>query len=402
MEMLQNAGWTVVDALPRSFQPEKTAAALEVFADAAQKMGLSSENLKTDLSPLQWVIRAVNGPAAPPITVAALGMKKVAGVTDARIDHPMEALSSRVSTRVTWGAGTVQIPQDWHPGVLVLHRQFFDQPAFVDAIEDRISKGWVVVSEIDDDPRHWPQFGAAAFRAFRGVHAVTVSTEPLARLIREWNPNVEIFPNAISYLPEIPPTTPKHSAGLRVFFGALNRQNDWAVISEPLMKALKDRASKLDMVVVHDRAFFDNLPEMKKSFHETLPFDEYMTLLSSCDMALLPLSDTPFNRLKSDLKFIECCSAGVVPICSPVVYGDNSAHRDLAVFADTPEAWGDLIRRLTDDFGEIAHRRSIARNYVTRQRMHAQDAARREAVFRSLIERRDDLEGQRQQRLSGM
>lgn len=401
VEMLQGAGWTVVDAFPRSFQPEKTAAALDVFAEAARKLGISGDELRTELAPLQWVIRAVNGPAPAPITIAALGMKKVGGVTEARIDHPMEAVSSRVSVRGTWGSGTVDVPRGWAPGVLILHRQFMDQPEFVAAIEKRIANGWLIVSEIDDDPHHWPQFEAARFRAFRGVHAVSVSTEPLAQLIRQWNPNVEILPNAISYLPDTPAATPKQGDRLRLFFGALNREADWGAVKGPLMQALADCESRLEVVVVHDRGFFDALPDgVAKTFHQTLPFADYMRLLASCDVALLPLADTPFNRLKSDLKFIECCAAGVVPLCSPLLYGDVPTHHEIGVFAEEPEAWGEALRTLINDPSEIARRRRLARDYVVRDRMHSGQAARREAVFRDLMSRRADLEAQRQLRLS--
>lgn len=348
-----------------------------------------------------WIVRAVSGPCPTPITVAALGMRKVAGVTDARIDHPLRALASRPSVRAAWGAGGVEVPGHWSPGVLILHRQFLDGAGFVSAIEKRIEAGWVVVSEIDDDPRHWPQYAKADYRAFRGVHAVSVSTEPLARLIRRWNPHVRIFPNAAPYLPSIAPTTPKSGNRIRVFFGALNREKDWAGIMRGLERVATEMADAVEFVVVHDHAFFNALPDVSKAFSETLAYDDYLALLATCDIALLPLNDSPFNRLKSDLKFIECCAAGVVPICSPTVYWAEARHRDIASFAETPKDWVRALRALAKDPAELARRRGLALDYVRSRRMHSDQAEGREGVFRSLLADREVLEADRKARLGG-
>lgn len=346
------------------------------------------------------VIRAIIGMDPTPITVAALGMRKFAGVTEARIDHPMSAIASLPLVRATWGAGGVQVPGGWAPGVLILHRQFMDGAGFVDAIEKRIAAGWVVVSEIDDDPRHWPQFGKAGYRAFRGVHAVSVSTEPLAKMIRRLNPHVRIFPNAVPYLPVVGLGPPKNGRRVRVFFGAINREKDWAGIVRGLEKVALELADNIEFVVVHDRTFFDALPDVAKSFTETLPYDDYLALMATCDIALLPLNDTPFNRLKSDIKFIECCAAGVVPICSGPLYAENPRHREIGVFAETPKDWIRALRALAHDPEDLARRRGLALDYVRTERMHADQAALRETTYRALIADRDMLERDRKARLA--
>ena len=352
-------------------------------------------------APSATIIRAVNGEGQPAITVAALGMRKVAGVTDARIDHPMAALASHPLVRAAWGAGGVEVPSRWSPGVLILHRQFLDGAGFIDAIEKRIAAGWVIVSEIDDDPRHWPQYAKAGYRAFRGVHAVSVSTEPLARMIRRWNPHVIVFPNAAPYLPPVEPGTPKSGHRLRVFFGALNREKDWAGIVRALEKVALELADRIEFVVVHDRTFFDALPDAPKSFTETLPYDDYLALLATCDIALLPLGDNPFNRLKSDIKFVECCAAGVVPICSETIYAESDRHREIGVFADSPKDWMRALRALVRDPDDLMRRRHLAMEYVKAERMHADQAARREETFRALLADRAALEKDRQARLAG-
>ncbi|WP_426050884.1 hypothetical protein [Brevundimonas sp. SL161] len=398
--LLRETGWTVVDTTPIVGDQDQTEAAVEAFGTAARTLGIESATLKDELAATQWIARATNGPPAPQITIAALGMKKVAGVTDARIDHPMAAMASRVSIRAAWGAGGVEIPGHWPPGVLILHRQFLDSSAFVDTLEKRIAKGWIVVSEIDDDPAHWPAYAAAGHRAFRGVHAVTVSTEALAEVVRQWNPTVAVLPNAVPYLPEASQTSPKSGGRLRLFFGALNRVSDW----QPILSAITSIGAvfrdQLEFVVVHDRAFFDALGDVPKSFTPTLDYDAYLASLASCDIALLPLTDTRFNRLKSDIKLIECAAAGVVPICSPIIYGEDSAHGEIALFAVTPQDWAASLSHLITDRDALRKRRAAGLEYVTARRMQVHQIDQREGVFRQWLDNAAVLEEARHQRLA--
>jgi hypothetical protein len=399
----QRAGWSVLDAVPLTVAPpEKTAQALKRWEPLARELGLDVQKVQRDLSAQQWVIRAVNGPAPKPLNLAALGIRKRAGVTEARVDFPMSALASLPGVQAVWSSQNLSIPSGWAPGVLTLQRQFMNMPEFNAGIERLIQKEWVVVSDIDDDPHHWPEYVQSNFRAFRGVHAVTVSTEPLAQMVRQWNPHVQIFANAIAELPDVAPGTPKNGV-IRICFGALNRGEDWAPVMPHLARAARELGPAAQWVVVHDRAFFDALPaDCGKTFHPTLPPQHYLAALAQCDVALLPLADTPFNRLKSDLKFIECCAAGAVPICSPVVYAERPGHLDIGVFAQTPQAWHDELVALVRDPASLQARRSAGHRYVLQQRLHAHQAPLRRAWYQSLAAQRGALELERQARLAGL
>lgn len=394
--MFQQAGWTVIDAKPRILLPEQTEAAINAFAPLAKSIGLSAEILRRNLSAVQWVIRAVNGPAPSRVSIAAIGMKKLAGVTEARIDYPLAALATQPAVRATWGEESISIPNDWVPGALILHRSFKDDPRDNAFFEAMISRGWVIVADMDDDPHHWPQLQEDDYYAFKSVHAVTVSSSSLADMIMQWNPNVQVFPNAIFALPTVSPTTPKQAKRIRVFFGALNRVMDWSGLVSALVSGAQTLADKMEFVVVHDREFFDALPDnIMKEFHPTLPHHRYMALLASCDVALLPLSDSSFNRHKSDLKFIECCAAGVVPICSTVVYAERPVHRSIGVFADKPADWRSALVGLCSDTKDIMRRRAIGLVYVKQERMHNQQVVARESYYRQLLAQRVELETQR-------
>ncbi len=387
---LRAAGWRVMDA--QSFRRDRN----------PSEHGAPPEGGMTQ----DWVLRLtpVTQPSTDVLHVAALGLKRVAGVTEARVDYPLSALRAEPATRVIWDAGRLAIPQDMVPGILMLHRYPLpNDDVLTTAIERYIEKGWLVVLDFDDDPRFWPDNVKNNFVGFRRVHAVSVSTPALATLIGEWNPQVKLLPNAVFELPWLdkPSAMPVTERPLRIFYGALNREQDMQEIAASLFSALKRHAGKLELEVIHDQQFFDSLPDgIQARFHPILPVNDYHRILMSCDIALLPLRDTAFNRCKSDLKFIECCAHGVVPVCSSVVYADQEAHRAIGVFPKGPGSWGQAIEDLLNDPDDIIRRRDAGRTYIFSRRMHAQSVLDREVWFRSLLGQRTQLEAARRERMS--
>ena len=401
VEMLRQAGWNVVEATPRTFWPEKTQKALNAIMPIAKSMNLNEAKLKRDLTAVQWIIRAVKGGAASTMCVGALGLKKFAGVTEARVDYPLTALNSLVGNKCVWGYGGISFPPDFQPGVLILHRQFMNDAGFNGKMEKLIQEGWTLVADMDDDPHHWRQFVESDFYAYRAVHAVTVSSKHLASMMGSWNPHVKIFPNAIMSLPfKSLQLTKDQELPMRVFFGALNRKPDWQPIMSAICEAAVQLQGKIEFVVVHDKEFFDALPpNCLKTFHPTLDHANYMEVLSTCDVALLPLNDTPFNRCKSDIKLIECAAAGVAVICSKVVYAEDSRHELFARFATNPQDWGNALLHLAQNPNELMQSQNLGLQYVKSHRMHAQQVLERNLYYRGLIENRAQLEADRQSRL---
>lgn len=422
--LFEKAGWTVLDALPRKLQSIETDSALKTLLPAAVAMGMSEDKARVNLTAFEWVIRAVNGPAPRVTTVAAVGSTKIAGVTEARVDYPMRTLATLPAAKVHWREGTLVLPDDVHEGVLVLHRELLTNANFQAQMEQLIAKGWMVVIDIDDDPYHWHGYIDSDFYAFKSVHAVTVSTEHLADVIRPFNANVQVFANAIFELPlvkdagDVAQLSTKISSDLdvaaetqsvkasvpqklRVFFGALNRQPDWQAVMAGIVEAALALRDRVEFVVVHDQAFYDALPaEVSKTFLPTLGIAQYTETLATCDIALLPLNDTQFNRCKSDLKLIECAAAQVAVICSEVVYAKHAAHHAFASFATTADEWRDALLNLANDAS--LREANIAKGlaYVKEERMHAQQSASRLAFYQGMLVDKENLEAQRSARLA--
>jgi glycosyltransferase involved in cell wall biosynthesis len=116
-----------------------------------------------------------------------------------------------------------------------------------------------------------------------------------------------------------------------------------------------------------------------------------MRILAGSEISFMPLSDTPFNRTKSDLKFIEAGSHRVAALASTVVYGNSIEDgRTGLLFRDPVEFEARLLRlvampELARDLGDAALR------YVADSRMLAYQVAPRIRWYRSLWARRDVL-----------
>jgi hypothetical protein len=185
---------------------------------------------------------------------------------------------------------------------MLLHRRLLnspDAPAYVNGFRRR---GWVVVQEFDDDPAHWPVIAQTDHFAFRGVHAVQTTTPRLEALFRRFNEEIGVFPNTVAELPE--PANFAHPRRLTLFLGALRREEDMAPFLPVLNEVLAEADGRLAVEVLFDRGTFDALRTPHKRFGGILPYAEYRALMSRCEIAFLPLNDTPFNNFKSDLKFV--------------------------------------------------------------------------------------------------
>jgi len=187
------------------------------------------------------------------------------------------------------------------------------------------------------------------------------------------------------------------------FFGALNRLKDWNEVKDGILSALKDLDGKVEFLVVHDRQIFDDLPEgLAKEFHPTLVPNEYLKVLGTCDVALLPLRDTPFNHLKSDIKLIECCATGVVPMFSNVVYSETAGAEYCGVLLSLGQEWGAALTKLIGDIARMQQYRDAGFGYVKAERMTSYSIPPRQSWLEGLLKNCDDLEAQRQTRLESL
>ena len=324
------------------------------------------------------------------MTVAASMLEPVGGVSDVRIVDPLHAMSTDPSVITYLSPGGDRDRIDRHsPRIFVLHRPALNGKDGLATIGALLRDDWLIVTEFDDHPDFFAAMRGDSQFSFAGVHAVQTSTPALAAVLRQRNPEVAVFPNAIRKLPEI--RNFAEAGAMTLFFGALNREQDWAGLMPALNAVASSVGERLHFRVVHDRGFFEALETPHKIFTPTCDYETYLELLGSCEISFMPLADTPFNRAKSDLKFIEAGACRVVALASSIVYADSIEDGKTGLLFRNPEEMRTRLLRLIATANVAQDLADAARAYVAADRMLAYQVAPRIRWYRSLWERRKAL-----------
>ena len=240
-------------------------------------------------------------------------------------------------------------------------------PQVPDQQKQLLARNYLIINEIDDDPLRWEdQHKHNNFFAFRSCHGVQTSTEPLAEFLRQYNPNVKVFKNHLAYLPQV---RNYNNEKINIFFGALNREEDWKPILFSLNKIISAYDDKINVKVIHDKLFFDSLKTTNKEFTPFSPYNIYEKILRECDIAILPLECNRFNSMKSDLKFIEAAGHGVTVLASPTVYKDSIENEKTGLIYNSTEEFEEKLVKLIEDSSFRHELAKNAYNYVAENRL---------------------------------
>ena len=254
---------------------------------------------------------------------------------------------------------------------------------------ERLAQRMLTVQEWDDDPLHWEEhFRQSDFFELRSAHGIQTSTPALAEYFRQFNPEVKVFSNCIASLP---PLRKKTNAAVTIFFGALNRQNDWAPILPALNRVLRQQGNRVRLNVIWDKAFFDAAATDQKRFEPFCDHSRYMELLQQSDICLLPLLPSRFNRMKSDLKFLEAAATGAAALANPTVYSYTLVPGETGLLYETATEFENALTQLIED---AALRRRLAGNaweWVRENRLLSMHYRERFEWYESLYSRYDEL-----------
>lgn len=182
---------------------------------------------------------------------------------------------------------------------------------------------------------------------------VTVSTEPLAEVVRPYNRNVVVLPNTIPE--EFLMWKPGHHRD-RITIGwqgSPTHDRDWQTAVAPVQRWFNTakRGCRLEMhtIGVIPRRFPEVHPHRHTVWSEAIS-DYYRTI--DWHVALAPLADTKFNRSKSWLRALEAAMLGIPVVASNVsAYHDFVQHGVTGFLVTEPREWGEYLEILTTDHG---------------------------------------------------
>jgi len=381
--MFADAGLQIVDVKIRGKKSEQMNNLQELLRPAVTALGADYEKFVLQSQAFQYVLRAVKRtPIRPLLIQSMLGETKVC--SRVRITEPNDFLSTIPGVRVDARAGTVDlsIARAGEEKVFIWQRIW---PEGITQQQQLLKRGYLMVGEMDDDPLRWQErFEKDNYLPFRACHGLQVSTEPLAEYLRQINPNVAVFPNQIALLP--PPRVTKQTDIVKLFFGALNREEDWQEIMPEINRALKYYGKRLQVEVIHDKLFYEALATDHKQFMSFCSYSEYQKKMYVSDIALLPLGPTRFNSMKSDLKFLECAAYGAVALASPTVYEQTVQHGTTGYLYRSPVEFGHYLTNLIEDDD---HRQAVRQNayeWVKNNRLLAQHYRQRYAWYTAMLD----------------
>jgi SAM-dependent methyltransferase len=384
------AGLHAVESIAPPPEESDEADFVESLSPALLRLGIDAEPFRRRVSANRQLWRAQRA-AVQPINVVHTMLNPVGGVSQVRVVEPVQALATDPTLRISV-VGTTYLPTPGvdEPGIFVLHRPLLIGGEGIAHVRHLVSAGWLVVCEFDDHPDYIPVLQRPDIQNFRAVHAIQTSTEPLAAVLRQQNPEVAVFPNAIARLPD--PVNFRAGEPLSLMFAGLNREAEWPPYLDALNAVAERAGDRLHFRIVNDRGLFDALSTSHKTFTPLCDYDTYLGLLSHSEISFMPLLDTPFNRCKSDLKFIEASAHRVTAVASRIVYARtvDDGHTGL-LFGDGDELWTRLSNLVASpDAGRAIA--GSARRYVAAERMLAYQVSQRSGWYHELWARREELQ----------
>jgi 2-polyprenyl-3-methyl-5-hydroxy-6-metoxy-1,4-benzoquinol methylase len=372
-DMFTSCGLEISDVKSVPLQLDDTAQKFMQAAKPLLKMlGKREDLFKYGASAGQYIVRASKKTFINQrYYFHAHTIKPQGGVTIKRVHEPLECFASipGVRTHITDTEFAMQSPRNNESGIVIFHRKIFSHDD-VPRLKQLIDQGYIIVTDLDDDPDNWPEYAENDYLSLRAVHGVVVSTPELAKRVAEYNPHVFVYKNHMTALPQ---GKLEANSGKKVnlFFGALNRQQDWMPYIDAINEVLLTYETDVFFHVVHDKQFFDALKISDKMFSPTCDYKTYLEHLRSADICLMPLNDNQFNRAKSDIKWVEAAASRCVALAGSTVYANSIEEGETGMVASTTDEFVEKLSRLITNH---SLRESISERAffdVSNERMHA-------------------------------
>ncbi|MBX3052741.1 MAG: glycosyltransferase [Caldilineaceae bacterium] len=259
--------------------------------------------------------------------------------------------------------------------------------------EDVHHRGAKLIYQIDDDLLALPGDSPAAQTKreivsifLHEAHGVLVSTPALRARYASLNTQIQVVGNALDEQLIVQGVRMPRRDGARFvlgYMGTKTHDSDLEMILPALAEIGQSTRLPLELQIIgginRDNLWHDLQSLPFPVTHLTPPTPEYPQFLPwftsnvRWDMALAPLQDTPFNRAKSDIKFLDYAALGAPGIYSDLpVYSRSVRHAETGLLAANDTAsWVAALGRLMEEAalrGELA---ANARRYLYNERVLA-------------------------------
>ncbi|MCX7822838.1 MAG: glycosyltransferase [Syntrophobacterales bacterium] len=269
-------------------------------------------------------------------------------------------------------------------------------------VEERRKKGLITVYEWNDDVYNippWnpqyrffsqPRVRRTMERLAKLSDAVQFSSTVLEKTYGWLNKRRVVFVNHLLPLSNQPLLHQGCDVVEIGYGGSAGHLYDVASIAKTLSLWLSsEKRARLNIMAAEPIVkLFSSAPSDRVKSFPTGSIFEYYRFLRNLHIGLAPLADTPFNRSRSDVKFLEYAIHGVVPVLQKTKpYTDVVIHGKTGLlFSDDTECIS-ILRSLIE---QPERRRLISReaqSYVLRERMIFQHVKEREKFYLELLKK---------------
>lgn len=191
-------------------------------------------------------------------------------------------------------------------------------------------------------PEKLDELGKAASVA----HMITVSTEPLAEVMRQFNPNVWVLPNHVDgrLFDLVRPRRDRLTVG---WAGGDSHRTDWEMVA-PRLRRFLSRNPDVDFHSIGANYLIANKVRGRHTGWSSDLFGYYQNI--DFDIGIAPLTFNAFNRSKSAIKALEYAALGI-----PVIASDVEPYQAFVIDGVTgflvskDHEWEARLRDLTHD-----------------------------------------------------
>jgi hypothetical protein len=182
----------------------------------------------------------------------------------------------------------------------------------------------------------------------------TVTHDRLAEEVYPYNNNVEVLPNALPYGEEQFLGKKIEADKVRLFWsGSGTHERDIKILKEPLKRIIgmpvqmviagyNDLEGKIWDLMTH---YFSAGMKLDIKIYRYNDILRYMEAYGDSDISLIPLQDTKFNAMKSNLKVLETAAKK-----NPAIVSNVHPYKGLPVhYVNSQKDWYKHIRELTND-----------------------------------------------------
>lgn len=260
-------------------------------------------------------------------------------------------------------------------------------------VRDVKRNGAKFVYQIDDDLLALPADTPAAqakreiVTTFLGeADAVLVSTPALRARYASLNEQIRVVGNALDERLIVPGASQSGTDRERMvlgYMGTLTHDDDLRLLLPALSEVAASLSGPVELQIIGGVADAQTLEQLNQlPFPVTQlrpPTSEYPQFLPwftgnvRWDIALAPLRDTPFNRAKSDIKFLDYAALGAPGIYSHLpVYADSVRHGETGLLtANDTASWVMALRSLIEQPDLRRELAANARRYLYNERILA-------------------------------